>query len=34
MERVVIYGRVRTNDQITNNQATKLNEIVGQNEWM
>ncbi len=33
MERVVIYGRVSTNDQTTDNQTTKLNEIVEQNGW-
>ena len=33
MERVVIYGRVSSNDQTTDNQTTKLNEIVEQNKW-
>ena len=31
MERVVIYGRVSTHDQTTDNQTNKLNEIVGRN---
>ena len=34
MERVVIYGRVSTNEQTTDNQTTKLNEIVESNNWV
>lgn len=33
MEKVVIYGRVSTNDQTTENQLIKLKEIISTNGW-
>ena len=33
MEKVVIYGRVSTLDQTTDNQLIKLKEIVSSNDW-
>ena len=33
MEKVVVYGRVSTNDQTTENQLIKLKEIISTNDW-
>ena len=33
MEKIVIYGRVSTNDQTTENQLIKLKEIISTNGW-
>ena len=33
MSRVVIYGRVSTNDQTTDNQIYKLKEIIENRNW-
>ena len=33
MSRVVIYGRVSTNDQTTDNQIYKLKEIIENRSW-